>query len=224
MHVAVLGTGMVGRTLAARLASLGHEVRMGTRDVQASLASGQVTRDGTGTLAEWHAAHPDVEIGTFAEAAAGAEVVFNATSGDGALAAMRAAGDLSGVVVADVSNPLDFSQGFPPRLSVCNDDSMAESIQRELPDARVVKTLNTVNAGVMADPGNLAGGDHTMFVAGDDADAKAVVRGILEQFGWRDVVDLGGLRAARGMEMYMPLWLTMLGGFQTPMFNVKVVR
>ena len=224
MRVAVFGTGMVGRTLAAKMALLGHETRLGTRDVGASLASTQETRDGTGTLAQWHEANPSIEIVTFAGAADGAEVVFNATAGQGSLEALRATGDLAGKLVIDVGNPLDFSRGMPPTLTVCNDDSLAESIQREFPDARVVKALNTVTAPVMVDPAIVAGGDHTMFIAGDDADAKAIVRGILEDgFGWRHVVDLGGIAAARGMEMYLPLWVALMGPLGSPMFNVRVV-
>ena len=138
MKIAVLGTGVVGRALAGKLASLGHETRMGTRDVEASLASDQATWDGTGTLAEWAAANQSVSLATFADAADGAEVVVNATSGEGSLPALRAAGDLDGTVVMDISNPLDSSSGFPPQMFVCNDDSLAEQIQRELPDARVV--------------------------------------------------------------------------------------
>ena len=105
-----------------------------------------------------------------------------------------------------------------------NDDSLAEQIQRHHPDAKVVKSLNTVNAMVMADPQSLAGGDHTMFLAGDDDGAKAAVRALLEEFGWRDVLDLGDLKAARAMEMYLPLWLRLMGAAGTPSFNVKVVR
>jgi len=223
MRIGVLGTGAVGRTISAKLASLGHETRLGTRDVEASLASTQETRDGSGTLAQWHDTNPSVEIATFADAAAGADVVVNATSGDGSLPALQAAGDLAGVVVLDISNPLDFSQGFPPRLSVCNDDSMAERIQRDHPEAKVVKSLNTVTAAVMVDPGALGGGDHTVFMAGDHEDAKTTVLGLLVSFGWRHVMDLGGLTSARGMEMYLPLWLGLMGAQQTPLFNVKVV-
>ena len=223
MNVAVLGTGVVGRTLATKFASLGHQTRLGTREVEASLASDQVTRDGSGTLAEWQASNPPVVIATFADAASGADLVVNATSGEGSLPALGAAGDLTGKVVLDVSNALDHSSGFPPRLFICNDDSLAEQIQREFPRAKVVKSLNTVTAPVMADPGSVEGGDHTMFLAGDDEQAKATVRGVLESFGWRQVIDLGGLRAARGMEMYITLWLGVMGAQGSPMFNVKVV-
>lgn len=224
MQIAVLGTGIAGRTLAARTAALGHETRLGTRDVEASLASTQETRDGSGTLAQWHEQHPDVTIATFADAVADADLTLNVTNGEAALAVLESAGNLAGKVIVDVTNALDFSQGFPPRLFVSNDDSLAEQIQRHHPDAKIVKSLNTVNAMVMADPQSLADGDHTMFLAGDDDGAKAAARALLEEFGWRDVLDLGDLKAARAMEMYLPLWLRLMGAVGSPSFNVKVVR
>jgi hypothetical protein len=132
---------------------------------------------------------------------------------------------LDGKVLVDVSNPLDFSGGFPPRLSVCNDDSLGEQVQRAVPGARVVKALNTVNADLMVNPRQLADGAHTMFLCGDDAAAKAVVRALLEDdFGWRDVLDLGGLSMARGTEMLLPLWTRVWGALKTPAFSFQVVR
>jgi predicted dinucleotide-binding enzyme len=124
----------------------------------------------------------------------------------------------------DVSNPLDFSAGMPPTLSVCNDDSVGESIQRAFPDARVVKSLNTVNADVMVDPG-IVPGKHTMFVSGNDEGAKEEVKLLLESFGWADdaILDLGDIGAARGQEMYLPLWLRLYGASGTAHLNVTVV-
>jgi 8-hydroxy-5-deazaflavin:NADPH oxidoreductase len=226
MRVGVLGTGGVGQTLAAKIASLGHEVTMGTRDVQASLAR---TEAGWGAipLSEWHAEHSDVKLGTFAEAAAHAEVVFNATAGMASLDAVQAAGaeNIQGKVLIDVSNPLDFSSGMPPTLSVCNTDSLAEQIQRAFPGAKVVKSLNTVNSGVMVDPSQVAGGDHHMFVSGNDESAKAEVTRILNDwFGWKNVLDLGDITAARGQEMLLGLWLRLSMTLQTPLVSIKVVR
>ncbi len=226
MRIAVLGTGMVGRAHAGRLAELGHEATMGTRDVERAMASTDEARDGTGTLSQWLGRTPDVRLATFAAAAAGAELVINATAGQGSLEALRqaGAGNLDGTVVLDVSNPLDHSVGFPPRLSVCNDDSVAEGIQREFPAARVVKSLNMVTAAVMVNPGLLAGDEHAAFVAGNDAAAKEKVTGLLRDgFGWKHVIDLGDLTAARGMEMYVTLWIRLMGALRTPMFNVAVV-
>lgn len=213
----MLGTGPVGRTLSVALAARGHDVVVGTRDVDVTASRPDV--------AEWQAAHPDVRLVPLGETAAHAEVVVNATSGEGTLSAVGAAGDLTGTVVADVSNALDFSAGFPPTLSVANTDSVGEQLQRAFPAARVVKTLNTMTAAVMADPG-LVPGEHHVFVAGDDAEAKAVVTGLLIDLGWpaSSVLDLGGIRAARSTEMYLPLWLSLMGAVGSPAFNIRVVR
>ena len=198
---------------------------MGTRDVQAALAR---TDAGWGAkvLSEWTAEHPDVKLGTFADAAAHGEAVFNATAGTASLGALQAAGaaNLDGKILVDVANPLDFSQGMPPTLSVCNTDSLAEQIQRAFPGAKVVKSLNIVNSEVMVDPSQVAGGDHHMFVSGNDDDAKAEVTRILQEwFGWKNVLDLGDITSARGMEMLVPLWLRLSMTLQTPMATIKVV-
>ncbi len=217
MRISVLGTGTVGRTLAGALAAAGHDVVIGTRDVAASAARPEVSA--------WAAEHEGIAVVDLAVAGARAQVVVNATSSDGTLAALRGAGDLDGVVVADVANPLDFSAGFPPTLSIANNDSLGEQVQAAFPGARVVKTLNTVTAAVMVDPGALPE-EHHVFVAGDDADAKAVVTGLLGDLGWprSSVVDLGGIRAARACEMYLPLWLALMGEVGSPFFNIRVVR
>jgi predicted dinucleotide-binding enzyme len=124
-----------------------------------------------------------------------------------------------------VSNPLDFSQGFPPTLSVCNADSLAEQLQRAFPRVKVVKTLNTTTAALMVNPAAVGGGDHTMFVAGNDESARgAVARWLGEWFGWRDVIELGDLSNARGMEMLLPMWVRLMRTLGTPMFNFKIVR
>jgi len=226
MKIGILGTGVVSKTLAEKFSSLGHDVMIGTRDPAASRARTARGNFGDAPLSELLAANPAIGLGTFAEAAAHGDVVLNATSGDGSLPALEAAGakNLGGKVLLDIANPLDFSRGFPPRLSVCNDDSLGEQIQRAFPGARVVKTLNTVNAWVMVAPQALAGGDHTMFLCGDDASAKDVARGLLGELGWTDILDLGGLANARGTEAYLLLWTRMFGALQKPMFSVKVVR
>ena len=226
MKIAILGTGMVGQTIAAKLSSLKHEVMIGTRDPKATLA--RTDKDGMGNppFKDWHAQNPSVKLGTFAEAAAFGEIAFSMLSGSGALPGIRAAKDgLAGKILIDVSNPLDFSKGFPPSLTICNTDSLGEQVQKELPQTKVVKSLNTTNAILMVDPGALAGGDHTMFVCGNDAEAKNKVTSLLkEQFGWKDVIDLGDLTNARGIEMILPLWTRLFGALKTPMFNFKIVR
>ena len=227
MKIAVLGTGMVGRAVAARLSELGHDVVIGTRDVAATRARTEQDGMGNPPFAQWQESRPTIRLVPFAEAGAHGELVVNATSGDGSLPALRAAGsdNLAGKVVLDIANPLDFSQGFPPVLSVANTDSLGEQIQRAFPDAHVVKSLNTMNAQVMVDPSRVPG-DHTVFVAGEDTSAKDVVRGLLAELGWKqdNIVDLGGIRAARGTEMYLPLWLSLWGTLGTGDFNISVVR
>jgi 8-hydroxy-5-deazaflavin:NADPH oxidoreductase len=175
---------------------------------------------------EWLAGHPAVHLETFAAAAGGADLVVNATGGDASLDVLTLAGadNLAGKVLVDVSNPLDFSQGFPPTLFVKDSDSLAEQIQRAFPEARVVKTLNTMTAALMVEPSLVAGGEHTVFVSGDDADAKQTVGELLAGFGHTDVVDLGDITSARGAEMVLPLWLRLMRSLDGPLFQFKVVR
>lgn len=226
MRIAVLGTGMVGQAIAGRCAELGHDVSVGTREVAAAL--GRHDRDGMGNpgFGDWAATHPQIAVASFADAAAAAEIIVNATSGGASLAALGEAGadNLAGKVLVDVANPLDFSAGMPPSLSVKDTDSLAEQIQRAFPTSRVVKTLNTMNAEVMVHPELVADGHHSTFVAGDDADAKTTVTTLLTDFGHRDVIDLGDLSAARGTEMLLPLWLRLFGVLGTPAFQFAVVR
>jgi hypothetical protein len=225
MNIAVFGTGMVGRALAERLDQLQHRVAMGTRDPQATQARAEETQ--LEPIAQWLNAHPGVRLTTYADAAKEAGIVINATAGSGSLAALRAAGgeNLNGKVLLDVANPLDFSAGFPPSLFVANTDSLAEQIQRTFPSTRVVKSLNTMNCLVMVNPQRVPG-DHNVFVAGEDAAAKEHVIALLREFGWKDsdIIDLGGLRAARGTEMLLPLWLELMQTFGSGDFNIRVVR
>jgi len=227
MKIAVLGTGIVGRTLAGRLSELGHEVTVGTRDPAATLARTEPDQMGNPPYGRWQAQHAAVQLVPLADAAAEAEVVVNATAGGTSLAALDAAGatNLAGKVLADVANPLDFSQGMPPILSPSNTDSLGEQIQRAHPQARVVKTLNTMSATVMVDPARLPD-SHEVFVAGDDQAAKETVRDLLHELGWPDehIRDLGGIRAARGLEMYLALWLSLFGTLGTSEFNLRLVR
>lgn len=218
MNIAVLGTGMVGRAIAGRLLELGHGVTIGTRDPAVTRA-----RDDDG--ARWLAANPQIGVAPFDTAAHDAELIVNASGGGVTLEVLSQVGAeaLAGKVLMDISNPLDFSGGFPPTLSVKDTDSLGEQIQRNYPEARVVKTLNTLNADLMVHPETLPEGT-TVFVSGDDADAKAVVTGLLESFGHTDVLDLGGIETARGTEMYLPLWLRTMGALGTSAFNLKIVR
>jgi predicted dinucleotide-binding enzyme len=220
----VLGTGVVGQTIAAKLAALGHEVRMGTRDVSAARARTEPGQAGAEALGPWLDAHPDVQLATFGDAVAGSEILVNATSGSVSVDVLRTANpdDLEGKILIDVGNPLDFSSGQLD-LTVKITDSLGETLQRELPNVRVVKALNTTSAPVMVDPASVGGGEHTAFIAGNHEAAKSVVNILLLSFGWRDVRDLGDIAAARGMEAYLVLWLRSLQTLGTPMFNIKLV-
>ena len=226
MKIGIFGTGIVGQTLAGALAK-GHEVMIGTRDPQATSQRESVSGATRTSFRDWQKDHPSVKLGTFADAARFGDAIINATSGGGALPALEGAGAeaLGDKILLDLSNPLDFSKGFPPTLTVSNTDSLAEQLQRAFPRVRLVKTLNTTTAALMVNPGAVGGGDHTMFVAGNAADAKAQVKGWLgEWFGWRDVIDVGDVTNARGLEMLLPLWTRLYGALGFPMFNFKIVR
>ncbi len=225
MQFAVFGTGMVGRAIAARLDELGHQVRIGTRDPRATTARTEPDAMGNPPYAAWAADHPGVELATFADAASAAEVVVNAANGTASLEVLHQAGaeHLAGKVLLDIANPLDFSAGMPPTLFVKDTDSLGEQIQRAFPRTRVVKSLNTLTADLMVRPDQLPDVS-TVFVSGDDADAKATVISLLTEFGHRDVIDLGDITTARGTEMLLPVWLRLMGALGTATFNFKIVR
>jgi predicted dinucleotide-binding enzyme len=214
MHIGILGTGVVGQTIGARLTQLDHDVMLGSRSATNEKAAKWVSENA-----------PRATQGTFADAAQFGAIVFNCTSGQISLEALWAAGarNLTGKTLVDVSNPLDFSKGFPPTLTVCNTDSVAEQIQSAFPEAKVVKTLNTMTAAVMVNPG-LVPGEHDVFVSGNDAEAKAQVTDLLRAFGWRNIIDLGDISTARGPEMVLPLWLRLMGAFKSPIMNFHVAR
>ncbi len=222
MRIAVLGTGMVGQALATRFAELGLGVVMGTRDVDDTRSR---NLDGGETFGEWVDSRPGIGLATLEDAAESADVIVNATSGIVTLDALRSAGDtnLAGKVLLDLSNPLDFSAGFPPTLFVKDTDSLGEQVQAAFPAARVVKTLNTLTATLMVHP-ELIDGVHTVFVSGNDAEAKQVATDLLTSLGHRDVIDLGDITTARGTEMYLALWLRTMGALGTGLFNIRVVR
>jgi predicted dinucleotide-binding enzyme len=226
VKIAVLGTGSVGRIMAARFAGLGHQVAVGTRDPEATLARTETDGMGNPPFSTWAADHPQVPLVRFAEAAQQAELVVNATNGGVSIEVLTQAGaaNLAGKVVLDIANPLDFSQGFPPTLFVKDTDSLGEQIQRAFPETRVVKSLNTMTAALMAEPHLAAGGDHSVFVSGDDDDAKQTVVALLKSLGHTDVIDLGDLSTARGTEMLLPIWLRLMGALGTGMFNFKIAR
>jgi 8-hydroxy-5-deazaflavin:NADPH oxidoreductase len=215
MNIGVLGTGIVGETIGTKLIELGHHVKIGSRSPDNPKAAEWMQKNGS-----------RASTGVFADAAAFGEILFNCTNGARSLDALNLAGkdNMDGKILIDLSNPLDFSKGMPPSLTVCNTDSLGEQIQREFPDVKVVKTLNTINCKVMVNPA-LVPGDHDLLMCGNDDNAKKQVTAIVrEWFGWKSVIDLGGITASRVTEMYVPLWATLFGVFQTPMFNLRIQK
>ncbi|MEU9031496.1 NAD(P)-binding domain-containing protein [Streptomyces sp. NPDC048383] len=237
MKIAILGTGAGARQHAARLASLGHQVIVGTRSPQATLARTEPDMMGTEPFAAFHAAHPELTLTTFADAADAGELVINGIDGTNAVAALTAlpATALAGKVLIDYAVPYVYQQpggpehswptpwGEMPRLDPVDTDSLAEQIQRALPDTHVVKTFVTQEQETVVNPAEFAGGDHSMFLAGDHQDAKTAARELLAAYGWNDIIDAGPLAAARGLEMYAHFH-TALGLALGGRFGVKIVR
>ena len=213
MKIGILGTGAVGRNLATKLVQLGHEVRMGSR-----------TADNKDAVAWKQANGAKASNGTFADAAAFGEIIFNVTSGQHTLEALKLAGEqnLSGKILVDVANPLDFSTG-ELKLTVSNTDSLGEQVQRAFPKAKVVKALNTVNTDIQVNP-SLLPGDHDLFISGDDKAAKAKVTELLKSFGWKSIIDLGGIKSARGQEALLLMFMSLSNAMPNEYFNYKVVR
>ncbi|NJM94252.1 MAG: NAD(P)-binding domain-containing protein [Cytophagales bacterium] len=216
MKIAVFGTGMVGDTIGSKLVALGHAVMMGSRTADNEKAKAFVDKNGNKASA-----------GTYQEAAAFGEIIFNCTAGGGSLEALGMAGEnnINGKIIVDIANPLDFSKGMPPSLSVANTTSLGEEIQKSFPQTKVVKTLNTMWCGLMVNPNMINAGDHSVFICGNDASAKGEVRTILKSFDWSDknILDLGDITAARGTEMFLPLWLRIYGATNSGAFNIKIV-
>lgn len=214
MKYGVLGTGMVGETLASKLVETGNEVMMGSRSANNPKA-----------LAWQGKAGARASVGTFADAASFGEMLFSCTAGDTCLAALRTVqhADVAGKVLVDVSNPLDFSKGGPPGLTIVNFDSLGESIQREFPEVKVVKALNTCNCQVMVKP-SLVPGDHHLFICGNDAGAKAAVTDLVKSWGWNNIIDLGDITNARATEQLLPLWIRLYVMYKTPLFNFQIAR
>lgn len=226
MKVAVFGTGSVGQTLATRLAGLNHNVTMGTRNVENALAKvGSTDNYGTPSVSDFLEKVPSVSLKNYADAAKDASLIVLCTLGAGSKDALAAAGNIDGKIVLDISNPLDFSKGFPPTLFLSNDTSLGEMLQTEFPNTHIVKSLNTMFNGIMVNPRMLSE-DSTVFVSGNNDEAKATVKSILAEFGWKnsEILDLGDITTARGTEMYLPLWLRIFGATQNGAFNIKIAR
>jgi 8-hydroxy-5-deazaflavin:NADPH oxidoreductase len=222
MKVAIIGSGIVGQTLGKKLVELGHDVILGTRDPNKL----DEAKGWAGSLSDWLVAvGQKAKVATFAEAAAAGEIVINATHGMASLEALQIAGgsNLRGKILIDVANELDFSQGMPPKSLAADTTSLGEKIQAAFPDTKVVKTLNTMNCGVMVNPQQIANGNHTVFVSANDPDAKAKVVELLQSFGWTDIFDLGDISSARATEMMMPIWLRAFGKLGNVPYNFKIV-
>jgi predicted dinucleotide-binding enzyme len=223
MKIGVIGSGVVAQTLGKAWVGQGHDVALGTRDPSKIDDKKMMGA----TLREWRAQTENRgKIVSFQEAAAHGDVLVNATSGTVSVDALRLAGadKLGGKVLVEVANELDFSKGMPPRALAGQDRCLAEKIQAEFPNLKVVKTLNTISAPVMVNPKGIAGGDHTVFVSGNDAGAKTQVKELLQGFGWTDILDLGDISTARGPEMYMAMWIRLWGATGSGNLNIKVQR
>lgn len=197
--IGVLGTGIVGRTLAARLAELGADVMVGARTAQSE------SLEPFGALA--------VRTGSFADAATHGDLIINATNGLHSLAVLESVGaeTLAGKTLVDVANELEPVEGGLPKPVVAADSSLAQRIQDAYPDSHVVKSLNTMGCHVMVNPA-LVPGDHAVFLSGDDARAKQRVQEMLASFGWRpeQMIDLGGVDTAAGPELMMTAWMRVM--------------
>jgi len=222
MKIGIIGSGVVAQTLGAKLIELGHDVVLGTRDP----AKLDEKKNMTGTLREWIARTKTGKVVTFKDAAVHGELLISAVNGQNTIEALKLAGadKVGPKVLIDTGNQLDFSKGMPPGVLASQTSCLAEQIQAAFPNLKVVKSLNTVGAPVMVAPQSLAGGEHTVFVSGNDAAAKAAVAEVLKSFGWKDVLDLGDVASARAPEMYMAMWLRLWGATGTGMLNIKVVR
>jgi predicted dinucleotide-binding enzyme len=226
MKIGIIGSGVVAQTLGAKLVELGHDVVLGTRDPSKL----DEKKNMAATLREWLAAvaktGKKARVVTFQEAAAHGDLLFNATHGQASIEALKLAGadKVGPKVLIDTANELDFSKGMPPGSLASQTNCLGERIQAAFPNLKVVKSLNTIGAPVMVAPQALAGGEHTVFVSGNDAPAKAAAAELLKSFGWKDVLDLGDISSARGPEMYMGMWIRLWGATGTGMLNVKVVR
>jgi predicted dinucleotide-binding enzyme len=230
MKISIIGTGIVGQTIALKLIELGYDVMLGTRNVQEKLASTAKDAYGNPHFSEWIKANASIKLGTFAEAAVFGEIIFNATHGASSIDALTKAGakNLVGKILVDITNPLDFSKGMPPSLlpGLQNTNSLGEEIQKTFPQAKVVKTLNTVWCGLMVKPDMIGEGDHINYLSGNDPVAKAEVKKLLIRFGWKDenLLDLGDISGARATESVLPIWLRVMGIVHTGAFNFRLVH
>jgi predicted dinucleotide-binding enzyme len=230
MKIGIIGTGIVGKTIASKLVELNHDVMMGTRNLSDKLANKVADTHGNPPFSEWLKINNKVKLGSFAEAATFGEIAINATNGSNSVTALILAGtkNLSGKILIDIANPLDFSKGMPPSLlpGLHNTNSLGEEIQKTFPETMVVKTLNTMWSGLMINPKLVGKGDHVNFICGNDEAAKTIVKDMLNQFGWppKNIIDLGDITGARATESMLPIWLRVMGLTKSGVFNFKLVH
>lgn len=198
MRIGVLGSGQVGGGIARKLASLGHDVMMGSRSAASKAAD-----------------FPGIKLGTATEAAAHGEWVVNALPGETSLRVLGQC-DIAGKILIDIGN---YDSAVDQPIAI----PLGEAIQKAHPDTRVVKTLNSISAHLMVDPANLQQ-KHSVFIASNDEAAKCEVTTLLQNFGWQDIIDLGDLSACRAMEQLIPLWMSLEQKFGGPQFNLAVIR
>jgi predicted dinucleotide-binding enzyme len=224
MKIAIVGTGMVGQTIASKLEELGHEVYMGTRNANETKSRTDVNQMTGKSFSDWHSENKGISVVNFSDLPSDCDVYFNATHGANSIDALNMVGDkLNGRILVDVANPLDFSNGMPPSLFVCNTDSLGEQIQRTFPEAHVVKSFNTMNCYLMVNP-SLVQGDHNVFVSGNDESAKNTFTSLLKDIGWGEnqILDLGDITSARATEMMLPIWLQLWGKHGHANFNFNI--
>jgi len=230
MKVAIFGTGNVGQTFAERFISLGHEVMMGTRNVEQTLKREGNNNNGGSIFKNWISQNGQVKLGTYAEVSKFGDVVLNALSGGATLETFKsiAERDMKDKIIIDIANPLDFSQGFPPSLiqGLNNTNSLGEELQKIVPYAKVVKTLNTMYCGIMVNPAMINQGNHINYLCGNDEEAKTKVKSILNSLGWKNenLLDLGDITNARGTESVLLIWTRIYRATQNGAFNLAIVK
>lgn len=235
MKIAVLGTGGGGRAHAARLLELGHEVVVGTRDSEATLGRSGPGFMGIEPFGQWVADYPGIELMNFGDAASGADFVINGIDGANAVRVLSGIAEhLAGKTVMDYAVPFVYNPerahpwptpwGVMPAIDPVDHDSLGEQIQRAVPAAKIVKAGVTQEQETVVNPRSVGGGNHTMFIAGEDAEAKQQVTEVLRAYGWQDVLDLGPIVSSRGMEMYAHLHSAIQFALGGARFGMKVIR
>jgi len=227
MKISILGTGNVGQTIASKMITLGHEVFMGSRDAQQARTRTQSNPMSGTSFAEWLKTYSAVSLVDYKDLPADSDIYINCTQGEGSVAALEAAGKekLNGKIILDIANPLDFSKGMPPTLFISNTDSLGEKLQREFPESKIVKGLNTMNCNIMVNP-SMVPGDHNVFLSGNDEQAKKEITSLLVTIGWQsnNIIDLGDISTSRGTEMILPIWLRLWGALGTADFNFHIAQ